>query len=189
LLQQVKVALEGVTLNQGGSVIPTTVSLYDGDQGIQLLPKVPLATGTVYSINVTGMVDITGNAQSSFPSQSFTTGTGADLVTPTVASTIPTSGQTNVPAATTVQVVFSEAMNPASFDPNNSFTLHDGSNKVVPATITFSADYKTATLHPNSNLTGGGVTYTMYVGWYSTPQLQGLGGNPAGYTYFSFTTH
>ena len=182
-------SLEGVTLNQGGSVIPTTVSLYDGDQGIQLLPKVPLATGTVYTINVTGVVDITGNAQSSFPSQSFTTGTGTDLVTPTVASTIPTSGQTNVPAATTVQVVFSEAMDPASFDPNNSFTLHDGSNKVVPATITFSADYKTATLHPNSNLTGGGVTYTMYVGWYSTPQLQGLGGNPAGYTYFSFTTH
>jgi hypothetical protein len=80
LLQQVKVALEGVTLNQGGSVIPTTFSLYDGDQGIQLLLKVPLATGTVYTINVTGVVDITGNAQSSFPSQSFTTGTGTDLV-------------------------------------------------------------------------------------------------------------
>ena len=181
-------SLEGVTLSQGSSVIPTTLSLFDGNKGIQLLPQLPLATGTVYTINITGVLDITGNAQASFPSQSFTTGTGTDLVTPTMASSIPTSGQTNVPAASTVQVVFSEAMDPASFDPNNSFTLHDGSNNVVPATITFSADYKTATLHPNSNLTGGGITYTMWVGWYSTPQLQDLGGNPGGYTYFSFTT-
>ncbi len=181
--------LEGVTLKQGSTVIPTIASLYDGDQGIQLLPQAPLATGTVYTISVTGVVDINGNLQSSFPSQSFTTGTGTDLVAPTVVSTNPTNGQTNVPDNTTIQVVFNEAMDPASFDPNNSFTLLDSSNKVVPATITFSADYKTATLHPSSNLTGGGATYTMYVGPNSTPPLQDLGGNPGGNTSFSFTTH
>ena len=104
-------------------------------------------------------------------------------------STIPANGQSNVADNTTIQVVFNEAMDPASFDPNNSFTLHDSSNKVVPAAITFSADYKTVTLHPNSNLTGGGASYTMYIGWYSTPPLQDLGGNVGGYTYFSFTTH
>jgi Bacterial Ig-like domain len=178
-----------VTLNQGGSVIPTTVSLYDGDQGIQLLLKVPLATGTVYTINVTGVVDITGNAQSSFPSQSFTTGTGIGLVAPTVVSTNPTSSATNVPDNTTIQVVFNEAMDPASFDPNNTFTLRDSSNNVVPATITFSADYKSATLHPTANLTGGGAIYTMYVGWNSNPPLQDLSGNPGSSTNFSFTTH
>ncbi len=183
------VSLTGVTLKQGTSVIPTTVSLYDGDQGLQLLPQVPLATGTTYTINVTGVVDITGNAQTSFPSQSFTTGMGTGLVAPTVVSTVPANGQSNVADNTTVQVVFNEAMDPASFDPNNSFTLHDSSNKVVPAAITFSADYKTVTLHPNSNLTGGGASYTMYIGWYSTPPLQDLGGNVGGYTYFSFTTH
>jgi hypothetical protein len=182
-------SLAGVTLKQGSAVIAATVSLYDGDRGIQLLPQVPLATGTVYTINVTGVVDITGNAQSSFPSQSFTTGTGTGLVAPTVVSTNPASGATNVPDNTTVQVVFNEAMDPASFDQNNSFTLKDSSNNVVPATITFSADYKTATLHPTANLTGGGATYTMYVGWNSNPPLQDLGGNPGGATFFSFTTH
>jgi hypothetical protein len=80
-------------------------------------------------------------------------------------------------------------MDPASFDPNNSFTLKDSSNNVVPATITFSADYKTATLHPTAPLTGGGATYTMYVGWNSNPPLQDLGGNPGGGMNFSFTTH
>jgi hypothetical protein len=176
-------------LNQGSSIVPATVSLYDGNKGIQLLPLVPLANGTVYTINMTGVVDITGNAQSGFPSQSFTTGTGIDLVAPTVVSTNPTNGQTNVPDNTTIQVVFSEAMDPASFDPNNSFTLHDAANNVVPATITFSADYKTVTLHPTANLTGGGATYNMYVGWpYVSSHLYDLGGNSLYGTYFTFKT-
>jgi len=181
-------SLGGVTLKQGGTVVPTTTTLYDGDQGIQLLPLVPLATGTTYTINVTGVVDITGNAQSSFPSQSFTTGTGTDLVPPTIVSTIPTSGASNVPDNTTIQVVFSKAMDPASFDVNNSFTLRDASNNVVPATITFSPDYKTATLQPNSNLTGGGATYTMYVGGPYVYNLYDVDGNALYGTYFSFTT-
>jgi len=179
-------SLEGVTLQQSGSVIPTTTSLFDGDQGIELLPQVPLATGTTYTINVTGVVDVTGNAQSSFPSQSFTTGAGTDLVPPTIVSTNPPNGQSNVPDNTTVQVVFSEAMDPASFDPNNSFVLYDPSNNVVPATIRFSMDYKTVTLNPMANLTGGGATYYMYINWYSP--LYDLGGNPGSGTYFSFTT-
>jgi hypothetical protein len=182
-------SLRGVTLKQGSTVIPVIASLYDGDKGIQLLPLVPLATGTAYTINVTGVVDITGNAQSSFAAQSFTTGTGTGLVPPAVGSTNPTNGATNVAGSTTIQAVFNEAMDPASFDPNNSFTLKDSSNNVVPATITFSADYKTATLHPTAPLTGGGATYTMYVGWNSNPPLQDLGGNPGGGMNFSFTTH
>jgi hypothetical protein len=184
-------SLGGVTLQQGSTIIPTTVSLYDGNLGVQLLPLVPLAPGTVYTINVTGVMDITGNPQSSFPSQSFTTGSGIDLVAPAVVSTIPSNGQTSVPVGTSVQVVFNEAMDAASFDPNNnSFTLTDALNNVVPATITFSVDYKTATLQPMTSLTGGGKVYKMYVSHSSIPPLQDLGGNsgnPLG-TSFSFTT-
>jgi len=182
-------SLDGVTLEQGSSVIPTTVSLYDGDQGVQLLPQVPLATGTVYTINVTGVVDITGNAQTSFPSQSFTTGAGTDLVAPSWISSTPTNGQTNVPDNTTVQVVFSEAMDPSSFYTNNDrFTLADASGNVVPATITFSADFKTATLHPTANLQGGGATYYMYLGW-GPGNLLDLGGNAlSNWTYITFST-
>jgi hypothetical protein len=180
-------SLGGVTLKQGSSVVPTTTSLYDGDQGIQLLPLVPLAPSTAYTINVTGVVDITGNAQSTFSSVSFTTGTGTDLVQPTIVSTNPTNGEANVPVNTTCQVVFSEAMDPASFDPNNSLTLRDSSNNVVPATITFSSNYTTATLQPNSNLTGGGATYYFEIGYQA--YLYDLGGNRLPGTYITFTTH
>ena len=182
-------SLAGVTLNEGSSVVPTTISLFDGNKGLQVLPQLPLAAGTVYTINITGVVDFTGNAQSSFASQSFTTGAGVDLLAAAVVSTSPTNAQTTVPDNATIQVVFSEAMGPASFDPSTSFTLHDSSNNVVPATITFSADYKTVTLHPTANLTGSGATYTMYVGWpYVSSHLYDLGGNSLYGTYFEFTT-
>ncbi|MGB8011989.1 MAG: Ig-like domain-containing protein [Terriglobales bacterium] len=179
-------SLAGVTLKQGSTVVPTTTSLYDGDQGIQLTPLVPLATGTVYTINVTGVLDITGNAQSSFSSVSFTTGSGADLTKPTIVSTNPTNGETNVPDNTTCQVVFSEAMDLAYFDPNNSFTLRTTSNTVVPATITFSAGNTTATLQPTSNLAAA-TQYYCEMG-YQAP-LYDLGGNQLSGTYISFTTH
>ncbi len=179
----------GVTLKQGGTVVPTATTLYDGDQGIQLLPLVPLAPTTMYTINVTGVLDITGNAQSSFASQSFTTGTGTDLVAPTIVSTNPVSGATSVADTTTIQVVFSEPMDPASFDTNNSFRLYDDvTGKVVPATVSFSANYTTATLQPISNLTAGGVEYIMYIG-YGSPYLDDLGGNRFSGTYITFTSH
>ncbi len=179
-------SLSGVTLKQGSTIVPTVTSLFDGDKGVRLLPLVPLAPGTVYTINVTGVVDITGNAQSTFSSVSFTTGTGAELITPTIVSTSPTNGVTSVPGNTTIQVVFSEPMDPASFDPNNSFLLETASSTVVPATITFSADYKTATLTPNSNLTGGGATYYMYIGYAA--YLYDVGGNRLSGTYITFKT-
>src|SRR5208282_4968662 len=141
----------------------------------------------------TGVLDITGNAQSSFTPTSFTTGTGVDLVPPawvTIAcgSIQPCSGATNVPDNTTITVTFSKAMDPASFDPASSFTLRDASNNVVPATITFGSGFTSATLQPNSNLTGGGATYYMEVSYQA--YLYDLAGNTLyNGTYISFTTH
>jgi hypothetical protein len=182
-------SVAGVTLTQGGTVVPTTTTLYDGDEGIELQPLVPLAPGTVYTINVSGVVDITGNAQSSFSSQSFTTGTGIDLVTPTIVSANITDNESNVPDNTTIQVVFSEPMDPSSFDSNTSFRLYDdGTGQVAPASVTFSANYTTVTLQPTTNLTAGGVLYYMYIG-YSSPYLYDLGGNRLPGTYIYFYSH
>jgi hypothetical protein len=178
-------SIGGVTLQKGSSVIATTATLFDGDQGIQLQPLLPLTPNTTYTVNVTGVLDITGNPQTSFPSQSFTTGTGTDLVQPTVASTNPANVAVNVPVNTAVQVVFSKAMDPASFDPANSFTLVDSSLNVVPATITFSPDYTTVTLQPKSSLADG-VTYDLFVSYFAT--VYDLAGNRTGPTIIFFTT-
>jgi large repetitive protein len=179
-------SIGGATLQKGSSVIATTATLFDGDQGIQLLPLSPLTPNTTYTVNVAGVLDITGNPQVRFPSQSFTTGTGTDLVQPTVMSTNPANLALNVPVTTAVQVVFSKAMDPASFDPANSFTLVDSSLNTVPATITFSPDYTTATLQPTSNLTGGGATYNLFVSYFAT--VYDLAGNRTAPTIVFFTT-
>jgi methionine-rich copper-binding protein CopC len=180
-------SLDGVTLTQSGTVVPTTTTLFDGDQGIRLLPLLPLTPGMVYTINVTGVVDINGNAQASFASTSFTTGTGTDLTAPTIVSTNPANGASGVATSTTVQVVFSEAMDEASFDPNTNFTLQGpNGSTTVTATVTFSANLETVTLHPSAALAAG--TYYMYVGWpYTNYYIYDLGGNILYGTYFTFT--
>jgi hypothetical protein len=179
-------SIAGVMLKQGNSVIPTTATLFDGDQGIQLLPSVPLTPNTTYTINVTGVLDITGNTQASFPSQSFTTGSGADLVAPTIVSMNPANLTSGVAANTAVQVVFSKAMDPASFDPTNSLALVDSSDNIVPATITFSPDYTTATLQPKSNLVSGGAIYDVFISYFSN--LYDLEGNRVTPTITFFLT-
>jgi len=178
-------SIGGVTLKNGSSLIPTVATLFDGDQGIQLLPLLPLTPNTTYTVNVTGVLDINGNAQTSFPPQSFTTGTGTDLVQPTMVSSNPANGASSVPVNTAVQAVFSKAIDPASFDPANSFMLVDSSQE-VPATITFSPDYTTATLQPKSNLTGGGAIYYLFISYFGT--AYDLAGNRILPTIVFFTT-
>jgi len=179
-------SIGGIQLKQGGSVISTTATLFDGDQGVELLPLTPLSPNTTYTIVVAGVIDITGNTQTSFPSQSFTTGTGIDLTQPQVVSTTPANGASGVAASTTVQAVFSLAVDPASFDPANSFVLRDSSHNQVPATISFSGGYTTVTLTPNSSLTSGGATYTLFISYFAP--LYDVSGNQIPPMIVFFTT-
>jgi hypothetical protein len=77
-------------------------------------------------------------------------------------------------------------MNPASFDPTNSFVMYDSSHNLVPATITFSANYTTATLQPKAYLTGGGALYSVFISYFAP--VTDLAGNTAAPTILFFTT-
>ena len=71
---------------------------------------------------------------------------------PTVLRFTPAEGARNVPNNTTITATFSEAMNPATLTPA-TFTVRraDGS-AILPATVTYNATTRTATLKPVSNL-------------------------------------
>ena len=56
----------------------------------------------------------------------------------------------------------------------------------LTATITFSADFKTVTLQPNSNPIGAGATYYFEISYQA--QLWDVGGNVLNYGYIQFTT-
>jgi hypothetical protein len=103
--------------------------------------------------------DAAGNVSAS--QSAAVTITLTDTTPPTVTSTAPTSGATNVAVSTAVTAVFSEAMDAVSITAD-TFELRDASNALVPASVTYTAATRTATLTPNSALTAS-TTYTARV--------------------------
>jgi hypothetical protein len=182
-----------VSLQQGSacpaSPVSTTSSLINGDTAIQLTPVLPLLPGTTYTMCVTGVADIVGNTMATPVTSSFSTGTGINLTPPTIVSVTPANGAIDQPAGTTVvTVVFSEAMNPVSFNSTTNFVLEDPTGAVVPATITFSPDLKTATLTPKAALLSGSQQYSVYVNYLGGGLTDLAGNNLSGNSYTTFWT-
>ncbi|NWF61074.1 MAG: DUF4082 domain-containing protein [Fischerella sp.] len=116
----------------------------------------------------------------------FDTNVAPDTTPPTVASTTPTSGATNVSTSTTVKATFNEAMDAATIN-TSTFELRDGSNNLVTATVTYDAASSTATLTPSSPLATS-TTYTATVKG-GTNGVKDLAGNAlAQNNSWSFTT-
>jgi len=81
-----------------------------------------------------------------------------DTTPPTVQSVNPISGASGVSAGTTLTVTFSEAMK-ASTVSTSTILLRDGSNAVVPATVSYNSAAQAATLTPSASLQAA-TTYT-----------------------------
>jgi hypothetical protein len=80
---------------------------------------------------------------------------------PTVTSTVPASGATNVGTSATVQATFSRAMDSSTIT-GSSFTLKTPSGTIVPASVSYDGPSQTATLTPSSALASA-TTYTARI--------------------------
>lgn len=111
-----------------------------------------------------------------------------DTVAPTVSSTVPANGAENVVANTSVNVTFNEAIDPATVNAN-TFTLRDPANAVVPATLSYNAETRTAVLQPNATLTAS-TAYTFQVkGGTTDPRIKDPSGKALAANFNgSFTT-
>ncbi len=182
--------LAGVSLTGGGASAVLSSTLSNGNQTLTLVPAVPLSPGTTYLLTVTAIEDFSGNTQTSPLTLTFTTGSGADLVAPTVASISPAYNASAVPTNASIQVQFSKAVDPmtvttATFlvyaDPNGAGTLLP-----VVGTVSLSTDSRTATFTPNQPLdsatyyivraTNGildteGQALTTYQSYFTTAQV------------------
>ena len=130
----------------------------------------------------------------SFPTNSHQSGnywvdvvlsTPADTTPPTVSSFSPASGATNVATNATMTVTFNEAMTASTVN-SGTVLLMDGST-AVPASVTYNATNRTATLTPSSAL-GNSKTYTIVVKSGASGVKDAAGNALAADASSSFTT-
>lgn len=146
-------------VKNGATPVIGTVS-YAGTTAV-FSPTVNLLPGTVYTATITTAVtDLAGNAMVSNYVWTFTTGTAADAIRPTVVSTDPAQSATGVLLEKRITATFSETMNPLSIN-NTTFLLKAGTVSIA-GVVTYAGT--TATFTPTVNL----VPNTIYTGTITT---------------------
>ncbi|MFC7669066.1 Ig-like domain-containing protein [Hymenobacter humi] len=117
----------------------------------------------------------------------FNTAVGPDTNPPTVVSTTPANNATGAVIGANVTVTFDEALDPATVSGTTVQLLSSGSP--VPASVSYDANSRTATLDPAASLSYT-TPYTISVKGGSTdPRIKDMAGNALAANYTaSFTT-
>jgi hypothetical protein len=144
-------------------------------------PAASLAPNTAFTATITtGAKDLAANPLVGARVWSFTTGAAADTTAPTVRSTIPANGATNLSVNRSITATFSEAMDPLTVT-TATFTLKRGLTP-VSGTVTYVGT--TATFRPAASLAPN-TTFTATI----TIGARDLAGNPLARAYvWSFAT-
>jgi hypothetical protein len=113
-LDPISVTSATVVLKRGDTVLSGALSLLDGNRRIQFVPTVLLEPLSGHTLTLAGLRDMSGNVLAAPVPINFTTGSGADLVSPTVVSTNPAANATGVVRNVVVTAEFSEPVNPVT---------------------------------------------------------------------------
>ena len=195
-------SLGQVTLSAGGAAVPATASLAWGNAAVRITPSALLAANASYTATVAGVKDLSGNVIANPYSFAFATGgttqsnstqlVSTNLLVSGVSTQLNNNGLTNVDVGTTIQLVFSQAVDPASFTYGSGVQLYDTSindstEQLVPLTLTsVSPDQTTFTLTPNTELAASSQ-FQLRISYSGT--IYDTIGNPVNYgAYYSFTT-
>jgi hypothetical protein len=197
-------SLGSVTLAGGANGPYTTVldnSLYTDDTVIRIVPQTLLLPNTTYTVHVTGVKDVAGNAAGT-TTFTFTTGPNYQGTGDTVASSTVTTGTGTLPMPdnTTVPNVLDSPTFTIGFDHAVDFasllktvdgiSLRDASNNVVviaSLNVALSTDQKTATITTSAPLAPA-TTYHLWIAYWG--QVYDIAGNTfsGSYQYLPFTT-
>ena len=140
-----------------------------------------LAYSTTYTATITtGVEDFAGNSIVSNYSWSFTTGEAPDNTPPTVNSTSPIDGDTDIALNSSIIATFSEAIDVSTIS-TDTFTV-SGSN--ILGTVSYDSNTMKATFIPSSNLSNS-TTYTATI---TSDVKDNADNNMASDYVWSFTT-
>ena len=192
-------SLGAVTLKKGATTIPYTPiwTPYFGGRGLRLIPPAVLDPNATYTVTLTGVVDLAGLAMSGPYVYSFTTGpdllfnettlSSASAVVGGIQTLLTTSGSTTgVSRSAPLQLTFTDPVLPASIMNAGARIVVSATSVVIPVTVTMSADGKTVSLTPVSQLDPT-TQYQLQVNWAAAVYNQS-GYQAGGYSLFNFTT-
>ena len=167
------------TVTQGSTPVAGSVS-FVGTTAV-FAPSASLLAGTVYTATVTtGVKDLSGNALEGNYVWSFTTGTTAVAVAPTVTLTSPLDAETGVALNQKIAATFSKTMDATTISATTVLLVHG--NVAVSGLVTYSGT--TAKFTPSANL----LPNTLYTATVTTG-AKDLSGTKLLLNYvWSFTT-
>ena len=153
-----------------------------GESATTFFVDVGLTEGKTYkyAVSATGILGQVSDTSADSPAATITV---PDLTPPTVTSTNPAAGASNMSPAASITVTFSEPVDPASLN-SSTFVVKDASGAVVPGAIVYTAGSRTAEFRASPSLPNAStVAVTIATG------VKDVAGNtlPAVFT-FSFTT-
>ena len=154
---------------------------------LHALPNLTSPNG-VYRYGASGFPSSSWNSNNYWVDVVFDTTTGGnDHTPPTVVTVTPAAGAVGVATGAHVSVTFNEPVNPATVT-TATLELRNGTT-LVPASVSYDAPTRTATLTPAAALTNG-TTYTTTVrGGTTDPRVKDVAGNALAATVpSSFTT-
>ena len=142
--------LSSVTLTHGAVNVPVTPVLGSGNTVLQIVPQMPLAPNTTYTMTIAGTRDAAGNIVATV-TNSFTTGATFDIVSASLINVDPPS-YSSVGTNVSPIFVFNKPLNPITVTNSNFRLVLTDIGQWVPFTLSLSADGKTVTMTPQAPL-------------------------------------
>ena len=149
---------------------------------ITLVPLQPLNPLTLHTVTVAGVTDLADNLIAPVVS-TFTTGTGTDLITPTVVTVTPPSGAVDVGTNAVVVLEVSERLSPLTVEADDIVLRENATGIRVPGVVTLSADLRQVSFTPDAPLAPGRL-YRTFPGFGA----EDLAGNRLSGSQTTFTT-
>ena len=169
-------ALFGESKDDADTAVATPKFQNDSFDGVAIPRLFDLAWRKYADADEPGYVDVS--------STWFTAIEGTpDLVAPTIASSVPTTGATGIAIGTTYVWTFSKSLNPSTVTTANFSLVKDTDGSLVAGTVAYNDAAKTVTFTPSGNLTAA----TKYLA-YADNDVMDLAGNHLVATYRIFTT-
>src|SRR6185369_6342575 len=176
-------SVDNVTLTAAATPINVTRTLTNGNRTLTLTPALLLPANTLFTVNIgTAVKDLAGNNLSSAVTTSFTTGTGADLIRPTITQVDPASGAAGVPTNAVIRLQFSERINPLTVNSSTFQIFISGNNVPVTGTISVTSDGLSASFAPSAALAPSTTYFIQAFG------VTDLTGQDINFFFTGFTT-